>query len=417
MNHSLRALCPLLLFLGLCAPVNAAQIQQQPQTVPAPPAFEQIDGVALVINGDAITDGAIDRAVDRARAKQTLSTQEEYIALYREVRAQMIESNLMRQAGEDMGLPPEVIRSHVSGMLEDQQEKSGGAFEMAKKLREEDTTAAEIRESLESKTVTDEWRRKVIGYAGPGARTAEDRFIRPGTLGQHYRHIQRTGKDMKPLVSLGARPATYDLQILLIDAQKFGGLAKAQEVAIDVWSSASEGEEDWDDLVEEFGAIENQGMVPGLDIEIIQRALDPGDGSMLQFVMEGPLDRISKVMPYLRLNQATGQRQQVGFAIYRLLSREIALLPEYDREGVQRQLRRFLDGIGDEQRMQLALDKLQRTAYIWHRGLAQQEANLELKEQQRDDAIEAAREQNAEKIKEAAMEPEASPAAPEKPGE
>ena len=424
MNRLLRSTC--LALACAFSPLIAATAQtgpapQQPAQ-PLPQGWIPLDGVAIVVNSDTITRRAIERYIEEAMTKTTVTTREEYLQLAQEAQRKQVESLLVRQAGEDLGFPPEMVDAHVSGMLKDRQKDAGGTFEMSQKLRQEETTATEIREELTQETLEMEWKRKIAGFGGPGARTAEDRYSRPGTLAQHYRRMQRTGRDLDPLLRLGARAATYELQVLLIHGQSYGSLEEARRVADQAHIALSNGDADWDDMIANLGNYENQGLTGPRRIEEIQFALDPGDNSLTQFVMEGDFQSISEVAVFPELNPTTGQRRAAGFAIYKLIDRKPAVLPDYQEPGVQRELRRMLGYIGDELRIKLALEDLERTAYIWFPGIEEQAAEYEKRLEKRRADIEEARRLKAAELEaqeESQPETESAPPAtePEKPAD
>ncbi len=411
MRYTPRLLCLALLFI---TPAAIAQEQVGPPIAPSqlPQGWVPLDGVAIVVNSDTITRRAIERFIEGAMAEAKVTTRQEYMALVQEAQRSQVENLLMKQAGEDLGFPPEMVEAHVRGRLEDQRDEAGGTFEMARKLREDETTATEIREELTQETLEMEWRRKIAGFAAPGARTSEDRFSRPGSLAQRYRRIQRTGRDVDPLFRFGAKPATYELQLLLLLGQTYGSMEEARKVAQQAKAALESGEAEWDDLIANIGNFENQGLTGARRIEELQFGLDPGDGSLVQFIMEGNLESYSQVLPFPRVNPATGERQIAGFAIYRLLGRQDAVLPPYTQPGIQKELARVMGYQGDEQRVQLALEDLERTAYIWYPGIEEQQAEFERRIEERKQAIEEARRRNAASQEGPNNEPQEAPAEP-----
>lgn len=398
------ALLPLLFTLGASAP-SPPQDVAGPSPMPLPTGWVPLDGVAIVVNADTITRRAIERFIVKAMAEKKITTQDQINALAQEAQRTQVESLLMRQAGENLGFSKEMIDAHVSGKLEEQKDDAGGTFERAQQLREQETTAVEIREDLEQETLMMEWQRKIAGFGAPGARTTEDRYQRPGKLAQHYRRMQRTGRDIEALGRLGATPAQYELQVLLLHEQVYG-LEEAKNKALLAKQALDRGDADWDDLVGTIGNYENQGLTGARRLEELQFGLDPGDNRLVQFVMEGQTDRISEVMPFPDVNPATGQRRVGGFALYKLISTQPAKLPAYRGPGVQKELRRVIGRVGDDLRIQLALEDLERTAYIWYPGIEDREAQIKAQLDKRDEAIEEARRKNAEKLEQGESETE-----------
>lgn len=391
----MRTLRTIALLAGLLAPTAPAQEPAPQAGTRELPEWLPLDEVAIVVNGGIVTRKQIEKELRRALAEEEITTQQQFDALLQKVQRDAVERLLMRQAGEDLGYPEEAIDAHVRSQLEDRMDAAGGAFQMSNQLREEGETATEIRDEIRDEVYEISWRRRIAGYGDPGERSSEDRYVRPGKLGQRYRRIARTGQDIGALMRTGASPALYQLQVLLLSPRAYGSLEATQEAAEEAARALATGQASWEDLIETVGAMENQGVLPELDVDRIRFALDPGNGALIQFVMEGQTEVISPLMPYPVPNPATGQRTVGGFALYKLLGRTPAVVPDYTGLGVQRDLRRVMENEGDQARWEGAIADLEGVAYIWYPGIEEQRAALEAKRAERLAEIQAARQRNA----------------------
>jgi len=388
----------LIALLPLLAP--AAPGAQEPA---GPPSKEipieqwvDLDGVAIVVNSDPVTLGALKRIVEKRFAERRITTREELQQVFFEAQKKEVDSLLMRQAGEDLGFPKEAVDSRISDMMDERKQKAGGIYNMTENLREDSTTREEIAKELETNLYEQSFKRRVMGYGSSAERTSEDRYVRPGVLARQYRHIRRTGLAIDPLEQVGASPAEYELQILLLSPDAYGSLKDAQAAAQRARAALLEGNADWDDLIDTIGTYSNRGLTGPHRIEDLRMSLDPGDNRLVQFIMEGKQDVYSPVMPFPEINPATGQRRVAAFAIYRLVGREPAKLPDFGASGVQNMLRRFLQNEADNARLNSALEKLKSSAYIWYEGIEEVQAARAKAEARRQLEIEKTRQHNAE---------------------
>jgi hypothetical protein len=369
-----------------------------------------LDQVAIVVNGDIVTQRKIHRKVGEALSTVSASTESELRQVVAKTQREEIKSLLMRQAGEDMGLPPEAVAAHVAGILRDQTDEAGGSFAMSERLREDSTTALELKEDRAAEVYSDSFRRAVAGLGGNQERSSEDRFVRPGQLVQRFRRMQRTGQDIHFLRTVGAVPATYDMQILLISPRDGNTtMEQIRDRTTRIRAALEAGQVQWTDMLDEHGVFENSGLMGPQPIHILEAYHDPGDGQLLQFAMEGAPESLSPVMPFPQINQATGQRTLGGFAIYKLLDRSAAKVPGFREKDVQFNLRRWIQREGDDARLDDAVTELGRTAYVWSPShdaqmAAQQEAKAE-----REQKIQEARKKNAEKMRQRAEQSSGEP--------
>jgi len=407
--------------LALALLLSGAAPQDTAAGTPAPAGYPidrwvPLDGVAIVVNSDPVTQRALERVLVERMAEEKVSTFEEQQMLIDQAVQDQVEALLMRQAGEDLGFAQEVVDAHISSQIEDRKEESGGIHDLANQLRQDAQTREQLSKNLERDLYEVSFKSRVMGYGGSQERSGQDRYVRPGVIGRQYRHIRRTGLAVDALVPVGATAATYELQVLLLTPESHGSLEAAQRRAITAREALTRGVAEWEDLLGEYGDLPDMGRVQPLRIEDIRLNFDPGNNALVQFVMEGREDLFSPVLPFPRVNPVTGERRTVAYALYKLVSRRAAQIPDYGDAGVQKYLRRYLEIQADEVRMDTALDELMRSAYIWHTGSEEKQAALDARQAELEREIEEARRRNAEYLRQAKQrqdqEPEAEEQAP-----
>ncbi len=381
--------------------------------------YQLLDRVEIVANTDSVTRLRLQRIIKRNLALAEVTTEEEFQVVQTQTIRQQVQHLLMRQAGEDLGFDPEVVQHRARELYRDRVDRTGGVSDMLAQLRAEDSTQVEEQEEIEGELYTSTWRRAVLGQdAGPGGRPAADRFVRPGTKRRVWERMRKTGDKIELLREVGAQPASYELQILLLAGQMFaGGVREARDKALEFHQALEEGVIDWEQAIAE-GALRNRGLTGPLDREMIARGLDPGDGSLLQFVLEGDTEALSAVLPYPLANPATGEIQIQGFAIYRLLGSQPAQVPGFTEPGVQKELTANLQWARDNERFMIALNELEASAYVWYPGIEEEREAQKAQIAEQERAILETREENAEREKaRKAAEEEKEPPAEEPPAE
>lgn len=397
-------------------------VQQRPQSPPVAPNQNiklgenvLLDRVEIVANTDCITLRALDRKVDADQRMTAVSLEEEYLMLRNTIALESVNDLLKRQAGEDLGYDKAMVQARVNDMWEEQVERDGGVTKSTRKLTENSETVLEKREELEGELYASSWTWSVLGReAGPGGRPMFDRFERPGQMRQRYTRMQLTGVGATDaLGSVGATPAVYEIQVMLLNPQQFGGMQQAFDKARELGAAFQGDLIDWDDALANFGSADDNIQKPTKE-QLLQR-FDPGNGALVGFLDQAEVDGISPPMEFRLPMDSRGQRQLVGFAIYKLLGRTAARVPDFAQPGVQKQLRRFMQSQRDQQRYETGLQKLRERAYVWYPGIERERAEAEQAFQERKQEVMEAREENAaaqeaaDDAEEQANQPEEAP--------
>lgn len=404
--------------IGAAALPPAPTQDEEPSVpVPAPVAGQWMlsDRVEIVVNTDCITLRALDRKVNRDSRMTGTDTREAYMALRTKIALENVNELLKRQAGEDLGFDKALVKARVNDIWDDRVDQEGGVTRATKKLTDESESVLEKREEIESTIYTSSWTMSVLGReSGPGGRPMFDRYVRPGQLRQRYERMKLTGLEVvQALGDAGATAAQYQLQILLITPRQLGGVEQAREKALEIRAALDADAVDWEDALATFGAFQDN--IQQVDQETLVRMLDPGNGVLAAFAEEAEEEAYSPVMTFARPD-STGQRRPEGFAIYKLLGRTPAFVPEFGQEGVQKVLRQYLEYKGDTQRYEAGLEKLRAKAYVWYPGIERERAEAEAAQEDRERQIQEAREQNEAKQAEEKGEKPANSADPSSSG-
>jgi hypothetical protein len=385
------------------AQVDAEAEQAAPQAedskAPLPPEIPMgqwmpLDRVMLVANTDCLTMKALERMMNRSEAMTGTDTEEEYQALRNRVLIDSIDSLLSRQAGEDLGLDSNMVSAQANMIWDDRVAQVGGITSAARELGHNSETVTDMREQITDDLYSSTWRRQMLGReSGSGERLTHDRFSRPGQLRQRYKRLQETGLDVvKALGGVGGKAAHYEVQVLLLNPRQFDSGEAALNKARDLRAGLEQGELDWEEALETFGSLAQSSQAP--DRESLIRILDPGNGALVRFVDEAEEGQYSQVLGFAPMD-TQGQRQLQGFAIYKLLGRTPAQVPDFGQPGVQIALKRFIDKQRDNQRFETSLAELRAKAYLWYPGLELEQAEARARNEAREQEILEAREQNA----------------------
>jgi len=393
-------LLPCALVLTLAAGLAPVQEGSSP-AVDEDDGFRSLDGIYIVVNTDSITLQRLNRAIDENLTRREVTTEEEIRAVQQLTLNDEVQHLLMRQAGEDLGIDPKAIEGWAREIYRDRVERSGGVGEMLATLRKEESTSVSQRREIEGELYLGQWRRRQLGLGqGPEERPSIDRFIRPGTRRRVWERMCKTGDGIELLEDVGAVPATYELQILLLLPETSGGdLEQASAKAVEVRQLLEESEGDWDEAIQRLGQWENRGLLGALTRRQILQVLDPGNGSLISFAAEAEIGAFTQVLPYRQRNSLTGQAITRGFAIYRLLSRTPAKVPGFTEPGVQKELTQNLQNEHDNERFRRSIEELRGSAYVWYPGIEKDIEQLEERRARRERETLEKREENAKREK------------------
>lgn len=335
---------PLLLTLALAAFQGPSPVDP-PETPAVEPAWEDFDGVALIVNDEIVTLRELNNLLNDARSAASGTTIEDANAMLADVAETTITIHLQTQAGRELGIPPEAVSETVERYLKDER-RTKTAKETEDWMREQGAEdLGQVRKQITRELYRSFW---IQGESGRGinwSRPYKDRYVRPGQLKEAY----LINKDML------SDPTTYRLQFLVLPAAAWGDAETAKE-ALAGFRSDIEGGADMGALVEEFGAAlrDTRGISDWLPES---RISDPAVASFCTDAKEGALS------PLLPLVNADGKVE--GYQLVRIVARiEGQAAPSFHDAKLQTQLETLIQERWDQSRLTDGADRLWRTGFV-----------------------------------------------------
>ena len=321
-------------------------------------------GAALVVNDTMVTLETIDAELARRLEETPASTDAERRILWNEVLRESLRTALWTQAGEDLGIDPNLLAGPVESRVERMYRTRADRLALADTLDGPATSTFETqlspshnsreqggRDAMRLIAEEDLYRELWVGSTlgttpGPTGRMSRDRYIRPGELNGIYKR------------ELALLPDDVELQYLVILSAAAGGEAEAFEFAAGLREEVLEGR-DLAEVVDAYGALlRSEGGVapptpadalPALELRAWVRSAVPGT--------------LSPVLPF-RSAEPPGEIK--GWQVVRLLSRESPSTPlPFTSPPLQRSLLRRLGEIRDRDALEVSDIRLQDSAYLW----------------------------------------------------
>ncbi len=321
-----------------------------------------LDEVSLVVNDDIITLSTVRRKELREQRTRKVNNERERIMMRDAILAGEVEKLLRVQAGQDLGLPPELVARQIEGFEERFVEQQGGVIGASKRLELAGVNSREANQQWTSELYSYTWEQAVTGE-GPNAtgRVVNDRWVRPGRLRLEYEDYGRalrlpTGaRTTVDVTRVGGHREQLRLQELLVSVARAGGPEPARERIFNAKLEAERGE-DFDALVDRYSdPIGGLGVIALHETDLIVRA----NPEFAEFLASAGVDDVSPIYPVMVNDKIA------GFRLIRVLDRIPPSLPAFDEGETQRRLREALLGDQDERRIDEALGQLFRSAYIW----------------------------------------------------
>ncbi len=318
---------------------------------PATPAAEEgwqlLNRIGLVVDERIYTSAELHtfvRMQDRPR-----TTPEELAQALKEVRTLLVARLLAAQAGDDLGVDPEVLDRIVKENLEVEKERRGGIAGMSEYLQQTGVTSSQLKEQRRDRMMSELWERSVTGkVAGPLGRPSRDRFVRPGLLKMVYR-------EMLPSLTEPAGVRVLDLTLPL---QRWGGLEATLAQAEALRVRVEEGE-DFRSLISDYGppgaaqALESDP--PWADPASICQIV-PGLADFLEQASPGD---VSTPVPFERDGEV------VGLSLIQLVDRREERAPSFASHETQAMVRERYQETYWNLRVDQGLEELARAAYVW----------------------------------------------------
>ena len=325
-----------------------------------PERSDHFDHVSVIVNDDIIRMRELLRGLQREARRQTLTTDRERAILLNQVTSQFVEDLLRRQAGQDLGLDPALIKLQVDGHSERFIEGIGSVLGASEVLKQADLDSADARYLWEGQLYNSVWQDSVTGQ-GPDAsgRIVSDRYVRPGEIYARYSEYLDPAPWAPRLnpEEIGGADEQAVLREINIDGRNVGP-ENALATCEDAHAEALDGV-DLDEIhalvggpapvARPYGLFEMGPIFP--DVVEWLRTAKPGD--------------ISPVLPYSSEGRIT------GYHFVELIERKPPVIPPFEEAKTQQLIRKRLLRDRDALKIQNALQNLFERAYIWPPELAE----------------------------------------------
>ena len=318
---------------------------------PATPKSEwrDMDGIVYVINEEPVTLLGLQKrlrqflkdnpGLDQQRAREML-------------RDDIVRNAVGSQAGEAMGVDPNLVRRSVRDYEKRMIDSKGGVDQYSAFLIQTGQTAEETRSDIEKYVLRDMWEASRTGKGpNPQQKIVADRFIRPGTLRLTY---QQFARDPRLVARIGGSSSKVELQVLEVDPVKVGGTANAEQAAAQIRARIASGATDFDKEVPDFG-LSTSRSAPTEPLD--EASLASTDAELAQLVARAKEGEV--------LAALAPKGKTLYWRVVRLVRRTPAQVPELGARGVQKNLRDLLQSLLDGRRLDLARKQQFESSYIW----------------------------------------------------
>jgi hypothetical protein len=307
------------------------------------PEWTLLNRVEVIVNEDIITYRDLLNEIRLLQARGAINTEADMRAAESKVLRERIRNLLEVQAGQDLGLPREVLVQQVESVMKREVEEAGGVTAMAEQLKRRQTDSSDRREAWTERLYSITWNRIVTGeQPGASGRPTQDRYVRPGMRLFVHRTVLETPWEYSRFG--GVSPAA-SFRLLMIDYLSHGGRAEARE--------------DFEMLVDAHGVLKGDRAVIRTEVERL-RSLEPEIATFLEDAKPGDT---SKVLTAHLLGP--DGRPIPAWGVARMIEEVEAAAPDFNELGVQLKLHEFAEETFDARRIENALAELFHWAFVW----------------------------------------------------
>lgn len=334
--------------MTILLPILALALLQDAEPAGPPPvdgAWQDFDGVALIVNNEIVTLRELNNLLRDARSEGAGTTAEEANEMLSQVAETTVTIALQTQAGRELGIPAEAVAETVERYLDDQR-RSKSAKETETWLQTEGAAdLGVLRQQVTRELYRSFWIQGEVGRGTSWGRAYTDRYVRPGQLREAY------------IINEGmlSDPATYRLQFLVLPAAAWGDAETAKE-ALEGFRADIEGGADMGALVDEFGAVlrDSRGITDWVPAPNIT------DPAIQAFCAEAGEGALSPVLP---LSSPSGGLE--GYQLVRVVARiEGQDAPDFADSLLQSKLEELIQKRWDDARLIAASDRLWRSGFV-----------------------------------------------------
>jgi len=311
--------------------------------------WRDMDGIVYVINEDRVTLLGLQKRLRQFMSENPSIDQKRARSMLRD---DIVRNAVGSQAGEAMGIDPNLVKRSVRDYEKRMIDARGGVDQYSAFLTQSGQTADEVRSEIEKFVLRDMWEASRTGK-GPNQqqKIIADRFVRPGTLRLTY---QQFARDPRLVGRIDGSPSKVVLQVLEVDPVKVGGTANVEKAAAQIQARIASGASDFEKEVPDF-ALSTSKSAPTEPLDEARlMGTDPDLAQLVARAKEG------EVLPALAPHGNT-----VYWRIVRLVRRTPAQVPALGAPGVQKKLRELLQDLLDARRLDLARKQQFESSYIW----------------------------------------------------
>jgi len=289
-----------------------------------------LDGVAAFVNNRAITLTELAEAVNAKRERVDVTTRNELEQLQAVELDRMIDSELMTQAGQDLGFLPDAIERQTSTLF-DYETEARGRQQTSDYLAEEGLDKNMVRADLADRLYLNAWIRSQVGIdPAPAGRVIRSRSIRPGELWMAYEEN----------LELLGEPDLVRLQQMVILSAQAGSLQDAHDFTDMLRTDVADGRRDLAVIIRENSPFpDRDGMLSDVPVNEL-----PSD--LRIWVDEASPGGLSPLLPYRDPSQPS---VVAGWGFFRLIERQAGEpAPPFGDPLVQSRLRSLIQRQRDE---------------------------------------------------------------------
>ncbi|MCE9595541.1 MAG: hypothetical protein K8S98_15245 [Planctomycetes bacterium] len=315
---------------------------QDPTPPPAAAEARVFDSAALIVNEEIITDFDV-LAATRREVKPGAS-EEDRRRTRDEIVTTKVQDLLEEQAGQVMGYDEKMVDKFVQNQLDRQREQAGSVARLATQLKAFDLDSKTQKEDVRSHVYGLLWQRSVTGIdAAPKGRVAADRYVRPGRLYFEFKE-QETAIANDPLLTV------HDFGLKIVGAP---------EDVHDVLAQLRERVVAGANFDEEATKLEVNKVPPGISTDRPLSGYRPVK-NVYEFLHDAQPGDVSEV---LEIRQRNGSLD--GYRLIYLESKKHRDALSFADAELQNRFRKDVQSSLDRYRIDTALDKLYRAAYVW----------------------------------------------------
>jgi len=318
----------------------------------SPDGWKLLDGVILTVDELYATYGELREREDFVASLNTITTEEQWLVLRRDVLQAMGRELLSRSGGQSLEIPAEQLEASLRFQERDNRDLDG-AVNYGERIRERGRDPLTEVRSRRDEILGAMWERRQIG-SERFDRVLYDTYVRPGRLRAEYpRYAESTGA------------ADFTLRQLTVLGSQVGGVDTAREVLGDLRQQILDGREDMAELAESTNLDEQlaarRGLLP------TQRMSTAGDSAFHRWLTEAEEGDIS---PPLGVGPrgllAGGGVEPIGWTILRVEGLDPGPPPAaFETLEAQAAIRSARATALEDLRRQWAYDRQGQRATIW----------------------------------------------------